>query len=164
MILRAFGAASAAALVFAAASGAAAQSSDARHFLTKAMEGDNSEMMLGSLAAQRGASPDLRAYGQTLHDDHSQAFGQASQLAHQLGVPETHAVMPEASKERAKLEHLKGAAFDREFAHYMVKDHHKDISDFQKEAGKGGPTGQLAQKTLPVLHKHLEMAERLSKG
>jgi putative membrane protein len=46
----------------------------------------------------------------------------------------------------------------------MVKDHRKDIADFQKEARKGGPAGDLAKQTLPVLRKHLAMAERLSRS
>lgn len=136
-----------------------AQSS--RHFLDDAIKGDNSEMMLGQLAAERGASPQLRAYGRTLHDDHARAREMTVPLAQQAGVEITDAPMPEAAKERRKLERLHGRAFDREFAHYMAKDHRQDIAEFQKEARHGGPTGDLAQKILPDLRKHLAKAQRL---
>jgi putative membrane protein len=120
--------------------------------------------MLGQLAAERGARPALRAYGQTLHDDHAQARQQVLPMAQQAGVAITEEPMPEAAKERRKLERLRGRDFDREFARYMVRDHRKDIADFQKQARRGGPAGDLARQTLPVLRKHLQMAERLAQA
>jgi len=147
-----------------AATAASAQGAGAQDFLAKAIKGDNSEIMLGSMAAERGASPALRAYGQTLHDDHSHAREQAVPLAQRMGVTVPTEPMPEAASERNKLEGLHGRAFDHEFASYMVKDHKKDIADFEREARQSGPTADLAKQTLPVLHKHLAMAERLSHG
>ena len=70
---------------------------------------------------------------------------------------------PEARDEAAKLARLSGRAFDAEFARYMIEDHRKDIADFETEARGGGPvTRALATGTLPTLHKHLEIAERLA--
>jgi putative membrane protein len=151
-------------LLVAAASGAQADPESARHFLHDALGGDNSEMMLGQLAADNGTSPGLRAYGKTLHDDHARAREQTVPLAKAAGVPITEDPMPEAAAERRKLEGLRGPAFDREFARYMVQDHKNDISEFRKQALKRGPTADLAKKTLPVLRKHLAMAQRLSRG
>ncbi len=143
---------------------ASAQSDEARHFLETALKGDNSEMMLGEMASKRGESRALRAYGQTLHDDHARAREQVVPLARRAGVAITDQPMPEAAAERSKLERLHGPAFDREFAAYMVKDHRKDIAEFEKEARRGGATSELAKQTLPVLRKHLGTAERLSHG
>jgi putative membrane protein len=141
---------------------ASAQSGASRHFIEDALMGDNSEMMLGKLAAERGANPEVRAYGQTLYDDHARARAQAIPLARQAGLQVTDKPMPEAAQERRKLETLHGQAFDREFTSYMVKDHKKDISEFEREARKGGPTADLAKQTLPVLRKHLATAQHLS--
>jgi putative membrane protein len=59
---------------------------------------------------------------------------------------------------------LSGNAFDKEFVRYMVKDHTKDIAMFQNEAKNGaGEASELAQKTVPVLQKHLETAQALAK-
>ena len=137
------------------------QAAGPQHFLEDALKGDNSEMMLGRMAAQSAASPELRAYGQTLYDDHARALEQATRAARQAGVHITDQPMPEAVEERRKLAGLRGRDFDREFASYMVEDHKKDIAEFEKQAAKGGPAGQLAKDTLPVLRKHLAMAERL---
>jgi putative membrane protein len=140
---------------------AGARSADAAHFIKEAMQGDNSEVMLGRLAAEKGASPDVRAYGQTLQSDHAQARADAGRVATQLGVRQSDDLTPEAVKERAKLEGLSGPAFDREFASYMVKDHTKDIADYRRAAKLQGPAGELARSTLPTLQKHLAMAKRL---
>lgn len=58
---------------------------------------------------------------------------------------------------------LSGVEFDRAFAAHMVKGHAKAISKFEM-ASAGLPDGDLkkfADKTLPVLRTHLEMAQEL---
>jgi Domain of unknown function (DUF4142) len=45
---------------------------------------------------------------------------------------------------------------------HMVQDHRKDISKFEQERKNSGAVATFAQETLPVLKKHLEMAESLS--
>lgn len=148
-----------------AASGAAlaAVASADRDFIAKAIKGDNSEIMLGGVAQQQGATPDMRAFGAMLVTDHTKARDQAIAVAHDLGVTPPTGAMAEADAERAKLALLSGASFDREFAKYMVNDHRQDIADFQTEVRNGhGAAAALARKSLPVLRKHLSAAERLA--
>ena len=161
MIMRLIGGAS---LAFALAGAAAAQGGGDRHFLHDALRGDNSEMTLGQMAADRGASPGVRDYGRMLHDDHAKAKRDAVAVASQFGVQDTDEMMPEARAEQAKLRRLHGHAFDREFARYMVKDHRHDIAEFRKQAHGRGPVAALARTTLPALEKHLPVAERLRRG
>lgn len=161
MIHRLLGGATA---VLVLAGAAHAQSRDDRHFLSEAIRGDNSEMMLGQMASQRAMSPRVRDYGRTLHDDHAHARDQAMRVAARFGVRDTQAIMPEARAEAAKLRRLNGRAFDREFVRYMQEDHRKDIAEFRHQARMGGPVGQLAGQTLPDLQKHLQMARDLSRG
>lgn len=73
------------------------------------------------------------------------------------------ALAPEADAEQHKLAGLHGQAFDREFVQYMVHDHQDDISDFQGESTSGDPAEvrKLAQRTLPVLRKHLQTARAI---
>lgn len=128
-------------------------------FVVKAMKGDNSEMMLGHLGEQRGASARVRAYGHTLFVDHTKGKAVAVALARSMGLHPTDEPMEVARRERQKLMGLQGPDFDREFVSYMVKDHQEDISDFRKEAEvRDGRVSAFARKTLPVLHKHLDMA------
>jgi putative membrane protein len=44
-----------------------------------------------------------------------------------------------------------------------VKDHQHDIKEYQKEASKIDAAGKLAKETLPILQKHLQMAQSLEK-
>jgi predicted outer membrane protein len=99
-------------------------------FLKEAMQGDNSETTLGSIAAKRGASAGVRDFGQMLARDHRRGKAQAAAVARQMHVPVTNEMAPEAIAERAELARLRGRSFDREFARYMVDDHHKDIAKF----------------------------------
>ena len=65
----------------------------------------------------------------------------------------------------SRLKAVSGRAFDREFARYMVADHRNDIHDFEQESARGTDLAvrALADRTLPVLRKHLETAERLKR-
>ncbi|MDB5708970.1 MAG: hypothetical protein JWL96_1040 [Sphingomonas bacterium] len=130
-------------------------------FLTKAIEGDNSEMRLGQLAAERAEKPSIRAFGRMLERDHRAARADAVRVARRHGVSATTAMAPEAAVERRKLVRLRGRAFDREFARYMVRDHRKDIADFEKEVASRDPADvrSLARRTLPALRKHLTTAQ-----
>jgi putative membrane protein len=131
-------------------------------FLSDAIKGDNSETRLGSLIAARGSSAAVRSFGRTLERDHSTAKVQASAVARRIGVSVPSSMMPEARSEYAKLQHLSGRAFDREVRRYMINDHRKDISEFQEQARSGDQrTAELARMQLPVLRKHLSIAESL---
>lgn len=139
-----------------------AHAKPAGKFLSDAIKGDTSEMTLGAIGARRGQSAGVRAFGATLHADHAKGYAQAVAAARRDGVAVPGGMMPEAAREQRKLAHLSGAAFDREFARYMVEDHRKDIAEFAEQVRTGDRvTARLAQATLPVLRKHLRMAEAL---
>jgi putative membrane protein len=153
----------AAALAAALTAGSAqAGPSSRQDFLKDAIKGDNSEIRLGHLAAHNGGTPAVREFGRTLVTDHMKAKAQASRIANRLGVEPPSGAMMKADAEYVKLRVLSGKSFDREFVGYMVKDHKKDIRDFSAMAHThNGPVGDLAQKQLPTLRKHLHMAESL---
>jgi putative membrane protein len=62
-----------------------------------------------------------------------------------------------------KMSKMTGAAFDKMFADHMVKDHKKDIGEYQKAAKSKDAAGQYASNTLPTLKKHLQTAQSLQK-
>ena len=97
-----------------------------------------------------------------LTEDHAVAKQKALPVAQAHGVPDSSAMAPEAQAEARKLKGMHGQAFDREFARYMVKDHKKDIADFEKEARSDDHDSRaLAEQTLPVLRRHLQTAQSL---
>lgn len=139
-----------------------AATADTKQFLTEAMQGDVSEIKMGQLAEKNGSSAEAKEFGKTLVTDHTKAADQVKAMAKQVGATVKEEPSSEAQKDYDKLAKLKGADFDREFAHHMVEDHQKDIAKFQKQAdAKNGPVSDLAQQQLPVLKKHLQMAQTL---
>ena len=139
----------------------AAHAKPPREFLKTAIQGDNSEVELGRIAQNRAADPAVKDFGGMLVMDHSMHRDMIRPMAERAGVKDLDGMAPEAREERRKLQGLNGRAFDREFARYMVKDHRKDIHEYEEQAHGHGPLADLARQTLPTLHKHLDTAERL---
>ena len=159
-----FGAACAAMIMAASGVSSAAYADTPKQFVAKAIQGDNSEIMLGRVAERKGSSTGVQEFGKTLFDDHSKAKAQASQVAMQLGMKIPEKPMAQALEERDRLVRLSGEQFDREFVRYMVADHRHDIDDFRKEAAAHmGMVSKLAREQLPTLQKHLDMAVALSR-
>ena len=84
----------------------------AQEFLTNAMKGDNSEIKLGQLAADKGQSAGTKKFGQALVTDHTKAKQQVADLDRSMGVSPTDAMMAKAQAEYTKLQSMSGAAFD----------------------------------------------------
>lgn len=139
-----------------------AQSMSPNEFLTTAIKGDIAEVKAGHLAETNGGTEAVRNFGKTLVTDHTKAGDEAKSVA-----KTAHASIPtqpsaRAQKDYEKLSKLKGKAFDREFATMMVADHDKDIRMFEQEAkAKNGAASDLAEKQLPTLRKHLQMAQSI---
>lgn len=150
-----------AALLALTATGALAAS--AQDFIKEAIQGDNSEIMLGQLAQQKAGSQKVKDFGKMLVNDHTLAKRNAAAVAKTIGVTPPDEPMPEAQDESNKLSQMSGDAFDREFASYMVTDHQKDIQKFKDQVKANDPqTSALAGQTLPVLQKHLQTAQSLT--
>ena len=133
-----------------------------REFLQQALQGDNSEMMLGRIAQQRGSSRSVRDYGAALVRDHAKARTEVLAVGRSFGLKAHNRPAPEAAEEQRKLSRMRGDEFDREFAHYMVEDHSRDIEKFRHEvAERHGKVSQVAERQLPVLERHLRMAQQI---
>jgi putative membrane protein len=137
----------------------AAQADSPREFLFHAQQGDNSEIMLGRLAANRARSPAVRDLGETLLSDHRQARQEVRDLGRRFGLRPNREPTSEAQDERDRLADMGGREFDREFVRYTIDEHRKDIAEFRDEAREGhGAVSDLARRQIPTLRKHLDMA------
>jgi len=152
-------------LLAAALTPLAAQADSPREFLTNALRGDNSEIMLGNLAADRGRSQGVRDFGRKLVQDHSQARNEVLDVGRRFGLRPTRDVKPEARELRDRLAGMRGRDFDREFISHMVDDHRQDIDEFRDEAREHhGAVSDLAARQLPALREHLRIARSLDRG
>ena len=153
---------------FTQSSGGSSQSSNSssssadKQFLIKAAQGGQAEVAMGQLAQQKGGSDAVKQLGQTLVTDHQAANTQLQQIASQEGaqLPSGPDAKDQAMTDR--MQSLSGDQFDRMFLNHAVTDHQKDIQEFQKEADSGSDpqVKQFAQQQLPVLKKHLQMAQQ----
>jgi putative membrane protein len=131
-------------------------------FVTEAIKGDNSEVAIGNLAADKATSQAAKDFGKMLATDHGAHKDKLLALASTAGVTPTDEPSPEGKANLDKLKGLSGAAFDKEFKRMMVEDHTKDIAKYEKQASSGdAQTAALAKETLPTLRKHLDTANSL---
>ncbi len=131
-------------------------------FVRQAIQGDMAEVQIGQLAEQKGENQQVKQFGRTLATDHGENLEKAKSLAQKIGVTPPNSVSVKQKATYDKLSKLSGEQFDRRFARDMVREHKKDINAFDRESKKSGAVADFAQNTVPVLKKHLEMAESLS--
>ena len=133
-------------------------------FAKKAAEGGMAEVACGQLAADKGTDADVKAFGQRMVTDHGKANEDLKAAAMKSGIDLPTAPSQKQQADKAKLEKMSGADFDRHYMTMMVKDHEEDVALFKKEAqsGKDENLKQFAQKTLPTLEEHLSMAKKTS--
>jgi len=107
-----------------------------------------------SCRASPGSQP-VKQFAQTLVQDHSKANQELQQIAQQENVQLPSQPSEEQKMQMRKLQDLSGSALDRQFVRDEIIDHKKTITLFEQEA-------KYAEKSLPVLRKHLQMAESLA--
>ncbi len=151
-----------AALGFMAASAASARS-DA-DFMKQAAQNGAAEIEASQLALQKARNPEVKAFAEKMVADHTKTSEELKQLAASKNVK-----LPEgpSMKQKAELKMVSAgddAKFDERYAKaFGVKAHQETIKLFQEAAAKAtdADVKAFAQKTLPALNHHLEMARAL---
>ena len=132
-----------------------------KDFATKAAQGNIAEISGGATAAQKGTSPEVKAFGNRMVNDHGKALDELKQLAQNKGIALPTDVNADQKAQADKLSKASGKDFDKQYAAAMVEDHEKDAKEFEK-ASKSAQDPDLkawAAKTLPVIQDHLKMAK-----
>lgn len=135
-----------------------------QNFLTKASEGNVSEIKLGKLAGERGSSSQVKQFGQRMVKDHTKAQHELDTAMKGSSIQPPDHVNTDAANLYDKLAKESGAQFDRDYMQAMVNDHQDDISAFKDEAqnGKMAQLRSFAQNTLPTLESHLKDAKQIN--
>ena len=119
-------------------------SNEDKDFAMKAAQGNMSEVSLGSVAAQKGTSPDVKTFGNRMVNDHGKALDELKQLALTKGISLPTEVSAEQKLTADKLSKYSGKQFDKAS---------KNAQDPDLKA--------WAAKTLPVIQDHFKMAQDL---
>lgn len=134
-------------------------------FFTKAAQAGMAEVTMGQLAQSQASSDAVKSFGQQMVTDHGTANDELKQLAAQKGVTLPTKVDAKEQHLIAKLKGKKGAAFD----HLYVtdagdKDHTAAVKLFEHASkSKDADVKAFADKTLPTIKHHLEMARQIAK-
>ena len=133
-------------------------------FVKQAAEGGLAEVELGQLATQKAANEEVKKFGQRMVDDHSKANDELKQVAQQEHINLPTELNAKDKAEKARLEKLSGAQFDRVYMHHMVTDHRNDVAAFTRASkiAKDPAVKSFAAQTLPTLREHLKEAERIA--
>jgi putative membrane protein len=132
-------------------------------FVEAASAAGLAEVSLGQLGHEKGQSEEVKAFGQTMVEDHSKANDELKTIAAGKSIPVSTEPMAADTKAAAVIGNKSGTAFDAAFKERMVSDHEKVVKLFSKEAasGKDADLKSFAAETLPTLQHHLEMAKQL---
>jgi putative membrane protein len=94
--------------------------------------------------------------------DHGKANDELKRIVASKNATLPSDLEPAKSGTIEELQGTTGSEFDRRYMKQMVKDQKKDVREFEK-AAKAVTDADLrafAEKTLPTLREHLQMAER----
>lgn len=133
-------------------------------FVKEAARGGLAEVELGQLAAQKASKEEVKKFGQRMVDDHTKANDQLKEVAAQEHIDLPTQIDAKDKAEKARLEKLSGAQFDKAYMDYMVKDHQADVQHFtwESKSGKTPAVKSFAEQTLPTLRDHLKEAEKIA--
>jgi putative membrane protein len=134
-------------------------------FLRKAAEGGMAEVKFGQLAADKGGSDEVKAFGKKMVDDHTMINDEMAPIADSMGVRVPKKINNEDQAEYDKLSGLSGDQFDTEYLTAMVKAHRKDLREFRMENGNAQDPALKAavEKGEKVIHEHLKMVDKLAR-
>lgn len=118
-------------------------------FMHNAAKGGMMEVAMGKLASEKGESADVKSFGKRMVTDHSKAGNELKALAKKKGVTLSAKEPSEQWKS------------DKDYMDMMVKDHEKDLSEFQEQAKSGDDADlkKFAEKTAKMVQKHLDLAK-----
>jgi putative membrane protein len=135
-----------------------------QQFLKKLAMGNEAEIELGQLAQDKASNQAVKDFGKRMVDDHTKAKDQMQQLASKENIDLPSKPAPKEAAEKARLEKLSGAQFDRAYMRHMVMDHRKDVNEVKNEnvMTKNQDVKQLTSQLLPTLQDHLQNAEQVN--
>lgn len=132
-----------------------------RKFVEDAAKDGLAEVELGKLASSKATNDQVKQFAQRMVTDHGKANDELKSLASAKDVDVPASTDRKHQKELDKMSKADASRFDREYMEHMVKEHKKDVKEFEKQAkhAKDPELKAFAEKTLPTLHDHLQLAQ-----
>ena len=141
-------------------------SANDKDFVEYAGEVDLTAIQLGRLAQNRASNSEVKNFGRSLAQEHSEDLAKLTTAANKVG-----AVAPNNLDEIHKaivgrVKGHRGKNFDHQFLKAVINEHENAVVSFQREAdhGSNADLQAYAKVTLPSLEQHLKEAKQLPSG
>ncbi|MGI4849799.1 MAG: DUF4142 domain-containing protein [Janthinobacterium lividum] len=128
------------------------------------VEGNRAEVQAGQLALEKSQNADVKKFAQMMIDDHGKAVTEIEALAQSKGTKLPDGIGAMHKTKEVALKAMSGHTFDREYAKRAgVGDHEATLKLLKKiqADGKDADLKALADKMVPVVQGHLDMAKKL---
>jgi len=131
-----------------------------RNFFEKAAKSGMKEVSVAEAVLPNLTSPGIREFAQMMSADHAKANEELKALAMKKGV-----TLPAPDSKPMQKWAKNNKDTDDEYIAEMVDDHKEAVDLFEKAAkSDDADIAAFAQKTLPTLRHHLEMAKMQKKA
>ncbi|NGZ97796.1 MAG: hypothetical protein CV089_17020 [Nitrospira sp. WS110] len=131
--------------------------------LEKASEGQQIEISLGDLTAQRATNRQVKKYAQQMVEDHKKIAEDIELLSLKKGITIFPSEKHHQQQKLEALSRLSSHAFDREYMDYSIQHHGTSVEEFKRgmEIVQDQDIKQWVKLVLPMLEGHQEKAHRV---
>ncbi len=136
-----------------------------KQFMITAAKTDMTEAHEGQMAENQAMRTDIKDFAKTLIQDHTKSYQRLTKLAAETGISIPKGIDGAKDRTVRGLGGLKGERFEGEFARDEMAAHRQAIVIFKREAshGQNAEVKAYATEMVPVLEKHLHLAEDIAK-
>ena len=140
----------------------------APEFVRMAGQSDQFEIQSSRLAQTRARSAEVRNFGAMMVRDHGMTTRELMRAVSRTGrtPPPPPPLRPDQQAKVNDLASLRGRQFDRVYIDQQVASHQEALDLMQAYAANGDvpPLRRAAEKAVPIVRHHLEMAQGLQGG
>lgn len=135
-----------------------------RTFVHQLAIGNMAEIDLGKLAQQKASGEAIKNFAQRMVNDHQQAGRRLADLANAASLQLPNGLDDEHRALREHLDKLSGTDFDVAYAQAQLQEHQRTVQLLTYEIGSGQDQAlrDFAAESLPLIRKHLEMAQNIA--
>lgn len=152
-------------LILGGIASAASLSSADKQFLVTVAQTDMTEAHQGQMAQNQAGRADVKDLGKTLATDSTHSYEELTNLAAKNSVAIPKGIDAAKIHSVQQLAHLKGSRFDVLYTKDEIVAQKRAVAMFKREAerGRDADVKAWASKMLPVVEKHLQLAQQSSK-
>lgn len=134
-------------------------------FLIEAMEDNKAEVKVCQLALGKSANEDVKAFAQSMIDEHGKMAHEMEQLCKKKNLQTPRDIRREQKMTVDELSSLSGAVFEQRWIQYNIDTHERDVKVFRHYAEEetDHDIRDMAKRGAEILSRHLKMAHDLGK-